>query len=500
MIKIDMFYLYLGKSQIKLLAAKKSLFSQYSIGTYEKKFQVDLLKNGKPANMDVIASAIKEVVQHITTIKDKQVFLILPEEAFGFIRFDVPGNIAPAAIDSFIKDKLKTEYPQETNGLFYDYFYVESETQKTVSLFTVDMETAAKLQEILRLLDLELVTMIPQSLAYFKVFEKTLRKGKVENILYAQYEKDQLDTMLYDSFGLLEGKEETYKLGGSKTAEQILKQKSADLEKKGKKINRLILSGSISETVRQDTFTKDVGMWTNPLKRILPQFYQEYLKMLITPEAKPFSLLEYDVCFGAFIFSLENRTFSPMKKKYTVNVFAREPYREQRTPVMATTAPSMGTARRRGIPKEIFLFIASFVVSFGLFTIFSKTNLHLSMPSIGKKVEPTAVPTVALPSPTPTPSIQRSDLKIKILNGSGTAGKASEVKDILKGKNYQEIVTGNADNFDYTQTEIAIKKGKNDAKMYLLEDLKDYLSNAKITTLADTETADVVITIGSDFK
>jgi hypothetical protein len=450
--------------------------------------------------MDVIASAIKEVVQHITTIKDKQVFLILPEEAFGFIRSDVPGNIAPSAIDSFIKDKLKTEFPQETSGLYYDYFYVESETQKTVSLFTINMETASKLQEILRLLDLELVTLIPQSLAYFKVFEKTLRKGKVENILYAQYEKDQLDTMLYDSFGLLEGKEEMYKLGGSKTAEQILKQKSTELEKKGRKINRLILSGSISETVRQDTFTKDVGMWTNPLKRILPQFYQEYLKMLITPDSKPFSLLEYDVCFGAFIFSLENRTFSPLKKKYAINVFAaREPFREQRVPSMAA-APAMSSQRRRGIPKEIFLFIASFIVSFGLFSLFSKTNLHLSLPSVIKKAEPTVVPTVALPSPTPTPSIKRSDLKIKILNGSGTAGKASEVKDILKDKGYQEIVTGNADNFDYTQTEIAIKKDKADARMYVLEDMKDYLSNAKITTLADTETADVVITIGSDFK
>lgn len=488
-----MLYLYLDKNQIKLLAAKKSLFTQYSIGTYEKKFQVDLLKNGKPSNMDVIASAIKEVVQHIATIKDKQVFLILPQESFGFIRFDVPGNIAATAIDSFIKDKLKTEYPQETTGLYYDYFYAENEVQKTVNLFTIDMETASKLQEILRLLDMELVTLIPQSLAFYKLFEKTLRKGKVENILYAKYEKDQLDSMLYDSFGLLESKEEQHKLSSSKTAEQILKQKSTDLEKKNKKINRLILSGSNSETVRQDTFTKDVGMWTNPLKRIIPQFYQEYLKLLITPESKPFSLLEYDMCFGAFIFSLENRNFAPMKKKYMVNVFARESFQQQKV--------SSSPARRRvGIPKEIFLFIASFVVSFGLFSLFSKTNLHISLPQIMKRAEPTVVPTVPPPTPTPTPSVSRNELKIKILNGSGTAGKASEVKDILKDKDYQEIVTANADSFDFKQTEIAIKEAKMDAKIYVTEDLKDYVPNPKITTLKDTETADVVITIGQDFK
>lgn len=489
-----MLYLYLDKNQIKVLAAKKSLFTQYSIGTYEKKFQAELLKNGKPANMDVIASAIKEVVQHITAIKDKQVFLILPQESFGFIRFDVPGNIASTAIDSFIKDKLKTEYPNQTSGLFYDYFYAESETQKTVNLFTIDLETASKLQEILRLLDMELVTLIPQSLAFYKLFEKTLRKGKVENILYAKYEKDQLDSMLFDSFGLLEDKEEQHKLSSSKTAEQILKQKSSDLEKKNKKINRLILSGSNSETVRQDTFTKEVGMWTNPLKRIIPQFYQDYLKLLITPESKPFSLLEYDVCFGAFIFSLENRNFAPMRKKYMVNVFAREPFQQQK--VSAVASPR----RRIGIPKEIFLFIASFVISFGLFSLFSKNSLHISLPQFVKKAEPTVIPTVPPPTPTPTPSVARNELKVKILNGSGTAGKASEVKDILKDKNYQELVTANADNFDYKQTEIAIKQSKMDAKAYIVEDLKDYVGNPKITTLKDTETADIVITIGQDFK
>jgi len=171
-----MLYLYIDNNQIKLLAAKKSLFSQYSIGSFEKKFQVDLIKNGKVANIDVLASAVKEVLQNTPAVKDKQVQLILPQDTFKFLRVEVPSDIAPSAIDSFIKDKITTSFPQNTNDLYYDYFIIENGPQKVLSLFTVETETVAKYQEMLKLLDLELQNLMPETLAYFKLFEKTLRR------------------------------------------------------------------------------------------------------------------------------------------------------------------------------------------------------------------------------------------------------------------------------------------------------------------------------------
>jgi copper homeostasis protein CutC len=70
---------------------------------------------------------------------------------------------------------------------------------------------------------------------------------------------------------------------------------------------------------------------------------------------------------------------------------------------------------------------------------------------------------VVSPSPTPTPKIlvDKQAVRIKVLNGSGVSGKASAVKEILKEKGYQEILTGNADSFDYEKTEVSVKKGKN---------------------------------------
>ena len=102
-----------------------------------------------------------------------------------------------------------------------------------------------------------------------------------------------------------------------KGVESPLKKIGSEYEDKHQKINRLILSGTLSDSVRQDTFTKDVGIWTNPLKRILPHFYADYLKMLVPIDNNPFPILQFDVCFGALIFSIENKGFSLLKNMFS---------------------------------------------------------------------------------------------------------------------------------------------------------------------------------------
>ncbi len=59
---------------------------------------------------------------------------------------------------------------------------------------------------------------------------------------------------------------------------------------------------------------------------------------------------------------------------------------------------------------------------------------------------PTSVPT---PIATPTPAVNKKELEIEILNGSGVAGVASTLKTLLEGKGYTVAGTGNAKNYDY---------------------------------------------------
>jgi len=118
---------------------------------------------------------------------------------------------------------------------------------------------------------------------------------------------------------------------------------------------------------------------------------------------------------------------------------------------------------------------------------------------------PTNTPT---PTPTPTPEedkkektaeaeLARAKFSILIQNGSGTAGAAGRLADILGDLGYKVAGTENADNFEYLETEINVSSG-NTALLKLLEgDLKDEYTIGDTSTDYDGD-ADAVIIIGAE--
>ncbi len=486
-----MLYLLLDRNTIKLLLLKKSMLGQYDTVFFEKSYESDLLTNGKVGSVDHVASAIKEALQSINqaNLTEKEIILILPQASFHYLRFDVPADVAPGALSSFVKDKAKANLTVNLDDCVSEYFAVDQDKQKQINFYALQQETLGKFREALELIDLKLAYVIPDTLAYYKLFEKTLRKDKKEYIWYVSYEKDSVTGYLYDTHGLIEAEKWEAPLSESSKIETILHEKAKEYENKNMKLNRLILSGSQSEHVRQDTFTKSIGVWTNPLKRIISNFYQEYLKMLTSENSQAFPVLSQDITLGTFIFTQEHKNFSFLKSGSR-----------------SIKPPSISMPKAPLRKKELLIFIGSFIASFIFFLLISSAKIPLpslasiSLPSLPTAASPTPVPTEAPPSPTPTPSFAKSDLKLKVLNGSGTAGKATEVKTILTEAGYGETLTGNADNFDYTVTEVQVKADKKAAGPMIVQDLKDYTSSPKITTLDEDDAADVVIIIGTDFK
>ncbi|MBI3619949.1 LytR C-terminal domain-containing protein [Candidatus Roizmanbacteria bacterium] len=479
-----MLYLFCDKNRVKLLNLKKSILGQYETSVFEKTYQTDILVNGRIENIDFVASAIKEALTAAGQALDKEVFLILPTESFSFLRIEVPADIAPSAVSSFIKDKARANAEINLDEAFYDYFVTESEKEKLINFFAIENAVFTKFKEALHLIELKIAGVLPETLAYFKLFEKTLRKEKREYIYYVIYENNALSGFLFDSYGLLSVERWRAALDEKNSLEEVLKKQVEELEAKGKKLNRLILAGTQSESVRQDTFTKSVGVWTNPLKRIIGNFYQDYIKLLISSSKQPFPILNFDTCFGSFIFSTENKHFSFF-----------------RSGIKSHSAKSFSLPKPTLPKKEVLIFILSFALSFGFFLLLSHFNFKA--PALGNNlfVKPTPTPTpTPLPSPIPTPTLKREDLKIKVLNGSGVGGKATEIKDLLKAKGYGEILTGNADNFDYNQSELQVKKTKADAGILLKKDLKDNVTTWKETVLAEKEAADAVLIFGANFK
>lgn len=479
-----MIYLYLDKNTIKLLYLKKTLLGQQETLYNQKTYESNLFEKGKITNVDLLASAIKEVISSSNKpVAENQISLILPQEFFSFFRTTVPSDIATSALNSFISDKARSILPVDNTDLASDYFIQESESEKVVTYFGINQETLLSIKQALTLIDLKIVSIFPDTMTYFKLFEKTLRKEKKETILYAELGNNVLSGYLFDSCGLIDDKKISIKYSEEEKVADVLKTKIGEITTDKKKVNRIIISGEKSDTIRQDTFTKSVGVWTNPLKRIVPTFYESYLKMLVPKDGKAFPILTYDVCFGAFILSEENKSFSLLENG-------------------AYSNRNKISLPRIGMPKkEVFLFVGSFVISFLLFVLISKFGGNFKLPNfLAKKNIATITPTEAPPSPAPTPNFKKEEVKIKILNGSGVKGKATEIKEILRKKGYVEILTDNADNFDYLITEIQVKSDKKQLGEMIKDDLKDYVTSPTLTVLDDKEASDLVLIFASDFK
>lgn len=107
---------------------------------------------------------------------------------------------------------------------------------------------------------------------------------------------------------------------------------------------------------------------------------------------------------------------------------------------------------------------------------------------------------ISSPSPEATEGaeLDRSQPKVRILNGSGKAGAASSVKDFLEGKGYQVVAVGNADNYDFEQTVIKLKEEFVKFQETLFKDMSsEYSVSVDEERLSATESADIEVTVGS---
>lgn len=109
----------------------------------------------------------------------------------------------------------------------------------------------------------------------------------------------------------------------------------------------------------------------------------------------------------------------------------------------------------------------------------------------------TTVPS-ATASPTAAPEVDLTTLKINILNGSGKAGQAGIAQGLLEKAGFEGIDTGNADSFDFTATQVALKADLHES---VFTSVSDALSDTYVVEKADALDADsefdIVITIGS---
>lgn len=186
------------------------------------------------------------------------------------------------------------------------------------------------------------------------------------------------------------------------------------------------------------------------------------------------------------------------------SVFSQSPFASESS---SASTPSNGSSGKRG-KKLIFLIILLVIlglIAFGAVKFLGGGGagfLSKPTPTPTPTAEPTPTdtptPTIsgsptptpkvkATPTPTKTPAtptkaasgnsvdsttgLDRAKLTVAVQNGSGITGAAKKAADTLTGLGYTLGTVGNADNSNYTQTEIHVKAASSNYLPLLKKDL-----------------------------
>jgi hypothetical protein len=267
----------------------------------------------------------------------------------------------------------------------------------------------------------------------------------------------------------------------------------------GNSLSRLILSGELASKIRQDNFTKETGVWTNPLQKIITTSNIVKLVKKIKLEDKLISFSR-ELVLLEIINSQKAKDLALLPEKKTT-------FKLPKLNKITLNNNFSKKVNFRVLLGWLIIIFFSALTTYGLvFGIFylQKHPLKISLPKVifKSKTKPTPKaqeiivrPTVAKKI-TPTVALERKKIIIEVQNGAGTAGLASQMKTLLEKKDYLVESTGNADSYKYQKTVIIAPSEAVFSLLY--QDLKNNLS-AK-PTFEKTSEKKTTIIIGKDFS
>lgn len=142
------------------------------------------------------------------------------------------------------------------------------------------------------------------------------------------------------------------------------------------------------------------------------------------------------------------------------------------------------------------VFISCLILS-GLVFFFSK---KVDMKNVQESVkESSSSPTVLaekVVEATKEAVLNKSELRIRVENGTGLTNVASKGKELLTQKGYLVVEIGNAQRFDYNSTEIQIKDSKKLFGDGLVKDLAPSYKSVLGKALDESKSYDVLVIIG----
>jgi len=152
--------------------------------------------------------------------------------------------------------------------------------------------------------------------------------------------------------------------------------------------------------------------------------------------------------------------------------------------------------------KWLWLLIILIIIGALVFAFFRGIGPFSQFRNASQEAEASPTPQDLLsPSPEASPEvseIDKSEPQIRVLNGSGIAGVATSFKDFIEGLGYKVASIGNADNYDFAQTEIRFKEDFKDYESIIVSDLSSkYSVEVSSDDLESSDSADIEIIVGA---
>ena len=170
----------------------------------------------------------------------------------------------------------------------------------------------------------------------------------------------------------------------------------------------------------------------------------------------------------------------------------------QKQPAVNPTAQQQVTTppqpmRKKSNKKSLILVAIVMLIGAGIFLIVRGLGG-------GEDVSPSPTPTDNLftPSPTETPeSVDKSEVEIEVLNGTGIAGEASFLQEKLQELGFEKIDVGNADDQENETTEVTFSSSLSEAMVdEITKELESIYKDVNTTTSRSLTEVDVRITTG----
>lgn len=150
-----------------------------------------------------------------------------------------------------------------------------------------------------------------------------------------------------------------------------------------------------------------------------------------------------------------------------------------------------------GGSNKLLLLIPISLLLLAATSIFMFKDRLFSVVTAPTTITPTPTPEPAIPTPTPV-QLDRSEFKVRVLNGTTTSGAAKALGDTLKEKGWSLDKVGNNSDQKVSKGYIRYKEDNKSASEVLINDLGSGYTASDSGYLKSTDTADLEVVIGAE--